>query len=252
MILKKFFLHKISFRILNLLTFITSIFLSGILLLLFFHSKNVILNSLIPFIYSLIFYDFFQLLSLVLLKYNFTEQFFNQLCQWTYYLKSSSEAGQTLTLIFLFGLSCHQIRYFLTHNHLPNSSRINSRALVFVCLLFIVYINNWITHLKVEKSHLITINESKYEIHIQELPSALYEISNLKTPSYERFIKDLDKYSQGDESNSLLIQNQSKIIHNPKDGSPHEILIRFDFKQLISSQNNRTKREDTSDDEQKK
>jgi len=245
--IEEIFLHKISFRLLNILTLITCLLLIGILILLFYRSKTILLTCLIPFVYALIFYDFIQLLSLILLKYNFTEKFFNKLCQWTYYLKSSSEAGQCLTIIILFALSRHQIRYFLRHNRLPNSSRIQSRALTFVCLLFIVYVNNWITHLKVEKMHLITLNETKYEINIQELPLSLYDISEIKIHSHQHFITDLDKYSEGHEKN-LILYNQHKpvtdqIIHSHVDGS-HKILIKFprDY-YLFNSKINRTKRQ---------
>jgi len=244
--IEEIFLNKISFRLLNILILITCLFLIGILILLIYRSKNVLLSCLIPFIYTLIFYDFIQLLSLILLKYNFTEHFFNQLCQWTYYLKASSEAGQCLTIIFLFALSRHQIRYFLTHNHLPNSGRIHSRALTFVCLLFLVYVNNWITHLKVEKIHLITLNQTKSEINIQEIPLSLYDITEIKIYSHQHFITDLDKYSQGHEKN-LILQNQNKtttdkIIHSHKDGSIHEIIIKFPYVSLYNPITNRTKR----------
>jgi hypothetical protein len=244
--IEEIFLNTISFRIVNILTLITCLFLIGILILLFYRSPIILVNCLIPFLYSLIFYDFIQLLSLILLKYNFTERFFNQLCHWPYYLKSSAEAGQCLTIIFLFALCRHQIRYFLTHHHLPNSGRIHSRALTFVCLLFIVYVNNWITHLKVEKLHLITLNETKYEINIQEVPISLYDMTEIQTNSHQRFIIDLDKYTQGYEKN-ILIQNQhtsstDKIIHNHKDGSVHEIIIKFPYDFLFNAKSNRTKR----------
>jgi hypothetical protein len=240
--IEEIFLSTISLRIVTLVTVITCLFLIGILILLSYQSKNVLITCLIPFIYALIFYDFFQLSSLILLKYNFTEQFFNQLCQWTYYFKSLSEAGQCLTLIFLFALSRHQIRYFLAHNRLPNSSRIHSRALTFVCLLFVVYMNNWITHLKVEKMHSITLNQTKYEINIQELPISLYDTSEGKIPTHQHFIIDLDKYSQGQERN-LFTQNQvktptDKIIQSHKDGS---IVIKFPF-EFFNPITNRTKR----------
>jgi hypothetical protein len=141
----------------------------------------------------------------------------------------------------LFALSRHHIKYYTTYNHFPNSGKIHSRALTFVCLLFIVYVNNWITHLKVEKIHLITLNESNYEINIQEVPITLYDISQMKRYSHQRFINDLDKYSQGYEKN-LIIQNQhptDKIIHNHKDG---EIIIPFPYLDLFNPKSNRTKR----------
>ncbi|CAF1042513.1 unnamed protein product [Rotaria sp. Silwood1] len=229
--IEEIFLNTISFRVLCILSFITCLFIIGTLILLIFRSKKLFLTCLIPLIYALIFYDFIQLLSLILLKYNATEHFLNQLCRWPYYLKSSSDAGQCLTIIFIFALSRHHIRYFITHNILPNSSYIHSGALTFVCLLFIVYVNNWITHLKVEKVHLITLNETQYEINVQELPISLYNITEIKIHSHQRFITDLDKYSQGYEKN-ILVQNQQKItkhkiIHNNIDGSIHEIILKI-------------------------
>ncbi|CAF1189686.1 unnamed protein product [Adineta steineri] len=243
--IEEIFLNTISFRILIILILITCFFIIGIIILLFNRSTNTFSSHLNPFIYALIFYDFIQLLSLITLKYNFTEQFFNQLCRWPYYLKSSSESGQCITLIFLFALSRHQIRYFLAHNHLPKTNRINSRALTFVCLLFIVYDNNWITHVKIEKIHLITLNETKYEINIRESHIPLYENSNKTIHSHLRFITDLDRYSQGQEKN-LTIQNQHKtstdeIIHNNRDGSIHEIIFKIPY-DVFNPTTNRTKR----------
>ncbi|CAF1244221.1 unnamed protein product [Rotaria sordida] len=244
--IEEIFLNTVSFRVLNILFLITCLFTIGILVLLFYRSQELFLTSLIPFIYTLIFYDFIQLLSLILLKYNATEYFLNQLCRWPYYLKSSSDAGQCLTIIFIFALSRYHIRYFITHNNLSNTSHIHSRALVFVCLLFIVYDNNWITHLKVEKVHLITLNETKYEINVQELPISLYDITEIQMHSHQRFITDLDKYSRGYEKN-IIIQNQQKItkdkfIHNNNDGSIHAIIIKFPSDYFLNTIKNRTKR----------
>ncbi|CAF1096582.1 unnamed protein product, partial [Rotaria sordida] len=80
--IEEIFLNTVSFRVLNILFLITCLFTIGILVLLFYRSQELFLTSLIPFIYTLIFYDFIQLLSLVLLKYNATEYFINQLCRW--------------------------------------------------------------------------------------------------------------------------------------------------------------------------
>lgn len=246
--IEEIFLHKISFRLLSCLTLITFSLMFMIVLLLICRSKQVFLSSTVPFYYTLVIYDFCQLLSLILLKYNFTEQFFNQLCQWTYYLKAISESGQCLTLIFFFGLIRHQLRYFSAHNHLPNSSRINSRALTFVCLLFVIYINNWITHLKIEKSHLIISNANQNDIRIQEVPIYLYDTPEVKGKTYYHFIDDLEKYSV-DYQQMDFIQNQSKtsttnenIFHNPKDG--HEIIIRVRFPNIFQPNGNRSKRSD--------
>ncbi|CAF2436483.1 unnamed protein product [Rotaria sp. Silwood2] len=249
--IEEIFLNTISFRILNILYLITCLFIIGILILLFYRSRKLFLPCLIPLIYALIFYDFIQLLSLILLKYNASEHFLNQLCRWPYYLKSSSDAGQCLTIIFIFALSRHHIRYFITHNNLPNTSYIHSRALAFVCLLFIVYVNNWITHLKVEKVHLITLNETKYEINVQELPMSLHDLTEIQIHSHQRFITDLDKYSQGYERN-IILQNQQKItkdkiIHNNKDGSIHEIIIKFPSDYFFTTFKNPTKRNETTD-----
>jgi len=246
--IEEIFLHKISVRLLYCLILITCSLMFMIFLLLMCRSKQVFLSSTIPFYYTLVIYDFFQLISILLLKYNFTEEFFNQLCQWTYYLKSISESGQCLTLIFLFGLMRHQIRYFSAHNHLPNSSRINSRALTFVCLLFVVYVNNWITHLKIEKSYLIKSNVDQHDIHIQELPIYLYDTPEIKGKSYYDFINDLEKYSSGfrqinsNQNESASSSTNDNIFHNPKDG--HEIIIRVRFPNIFNSGSNRTRRSD--------
>ncbi|CAF4964790.1 unnamed protein product [Rotaria magnacalcarata] len=244
--IEEIFLNTISFRFLCIVSLITCILIIGILILIFYRTKQVFLACLIPFIYALVFYDFIQLLSLILLKRNATAQFLNQLCRWPYYLKSLSDAGQCLTIIFIFSLSRHQIRYFITHNHLPNSSYIHSRTLAFACLLFILYVNNWITHLKVEKVHLVTLNKTKHEINVQELPISLYAITQIQVRSHQRFLTDLDRYSQGTEKN-MLTQNQQKvsndkIIHNHNDGSIHEIIIKFPYDYLFHPVINRTRR----------
>ncbi|UJR26749.1 hypothetical protein I4U23_008064 [Adineta vaga] len=244
--IEELFLNTTSFLILHILIILTALFMIGIVILLLYRPANIYLSYINSFIYPLIFYDLIQLFSLVALKYNTTEKFYNQLCRWPYYLKSSAESGQCLTLIFLFALSRHQIRYFLTHNILPNTSRINSRALIFACLLFIVYDNNWITHLKVEKLHLITLNETKYEINIQEIRISLYDTSEVERHLHTRFMTDLNRYSQGDEQ-TFRIQNlhnntSDEIIHNHKEGSGHEIIIKFPYDYLFNPTSNRTKR----------
>lgn len=243
------FLNTIPSTILNLSTSFACFFLIGIFILLINRPKDFLISCLIPFIYTLVFYDFLQLLSLVFLKYYLTERFLPQTCQWTYYLKTSTEAGQSLTIIFLFAISRHQIRYFLTHNHLPNSSRIHSRALTFVCLLFIVYANNWITHLKVEKMHLITLNETKYEINIEELPISLYDLSNVQIQTHQRFLTDLERYSRGQEK-TLFRTNISKshndqIIHSHH--NDHQIVIKFPFNSLFNPNNNQSKQQTTEE-----
>ncbi|CAF3437916.1 unnamed protein product [Rotaria socialis] len=244
--IEEIFLNTVPFRFLCIVSLITCIFIIGTLILIFYRTKQLFLACLIPFIYALVFYDFIQLLSLILLKYNATEQFLNQLCRWPYYLKSSSDAGQCLTIIFIFILSRHQIRYFITHNHLPNSSYIHSRALAFACLLFILYVNNWITHLKVEKVHLVILNKTEHEINVQELPISLYAIAQIQVRSHQRFLADLNRYSQGTEKNMLTPNQQKvpndKIIRNHNDGSIHEIIIKFPYDYLFNPVINRTRR----------
>jgi hypothetical protein len=58
--IEEIFLNTISFRIVNILTLITCLFLIGILILLFYRSPIILVNCLIPFLYSLIFYDFIE------------------------------------------------------------------------------------------------------------------------------------------------------------------------------------------------
>ncbi|CAF0732528.1 unnamed protein product [Adineta ricciae] len=243
--IEELFLHTISLRMLHVLIISTGLFAIGIIIILLSRSTNVYLSYLNSFLYAVTFYDLLQLLSLVALKYNSTEQFYNQLCRWPYYLKSSAESGQCLTLIFLFALSRYHIRYFLTHNLLPNTNRINFRALTFVCLLFIVYDNNWITHLKLEKLHLITLNETKYEINIQEIRLSFYDTSNVELRSHDRFMADLDRYSRGDERTAIISNSHNhsndELFDNHKDGSGNEIIIKFPY-DLFNPINNRTKR----------
>ena len=246
--IEEIFLNSISFRVLILLTTLTLVFSLGIFVLLFYRSTTIFTTCLIPFIYALVLYDLIQLCSLVILKYNLTERFDSRFCRWPYYLKSSSEAGQCLTLIFLFALIRHQLRYFHTHHQLLNSDRIHSRALTFVCLLFIIYVNNWITHLKVEKLHLVTLNTTKYEIKIEELPISFYEDSDVRMPSQQRFIADLEKYSQGSQPHSHSDDDQPSkttgdFYQNHQDGSIHQIVLKIPQLNLYNTATaNRTKR----------
>jgi len=243
--IEEIFLNKISFKYLFILTLITCLSTIFCLILLLYRSTTIFLACLIPFIYSLIFYDFIQLLSIILVKYNLlnvNEKFFSNLCRWPYYLKASSEEGQCLSLIFIYAIRCQKVQYFLKHKNLPNSSRIHSRALTFVCLLFIIYANNWITHLKVEKIHLITLNKSNYEINIQEYPMPLYGINDVILNDRQKFYLDFDKYAQ----NQIRQNNSDKIIYNQKDDSTHEILIKIPYNNFYgprkSTATNRTRR----------
>jgi hypothetical protein len=246
--IEELFLNTISLKYVLISTIITSLLTIVSLILLLYRSRTLFLACLIPFIYVLIFYDFLQLLSINLLKINLlnlNERFFSQLCRWPYYFKALSEAGQCLTLIFLYAIRCQKVQYFLKHKYLLNSSHIHSRALIFVCLLFIVYANNWITHLKVEKIHLITIDESKYEINIQEYPMPLYGINDVKLNDRQQFYSDFDKYAQNYEKNQTRQTPSEKIIHNQKGGTVHEIIIKIPYNNFFAqrqpSQQNRTR-----------
>ena len=243
--MEEIFLHTVSLRVLTILLILTGLFLIGIVLLLIYRSNEFFSKCLIPFLYALIIYDFVELFSLVLLKMNSTEEFFNQFCRWSYYLKASSEAGQCLTLVFLLALIRYQLRHYHTHQLLPNTDRIHARALTLVCLLFIIYVNNWITHLKVERAHRITLNTTKYDIHIEELPWSFYNHPDESQPSHQRFILDLEKYSQGYEK--MLDQyrqpksKNEQMIQNHQRGLENQIVIKIPF-QLFNTNQNRTKR----------
>ncbi|CAF1135924.1 unnamed protein product [Adineta steineri] len=234
--IEELFFNTIPFKYLFITTITTFILIILSLIILLYRSKTIFFPSLIPFIYSLIFYDFIQILSIVLLKYNLlniNEKYFSELCRWPYYLKASSEAGQYLTLIFIYGIRYQKVRYFLKHNHLPNSSPIHSRALTFVCLLFIVYVNNWITHLKVEKIHLITYNQFNHEINIQEYPMTVYGLSGVKLNNHSQFYSDLDKYAQHYQNTSNRQTKSQKIILPQTDYSSSHIIIKGPYEQYF-------------------
>ncbi|UJR22351.1 hypothetical protein I4U23_025413 [Adineta vaga] len=234
------FLNTISFKYLFISTFITIFLTISSILILIYRSKTIFFSCLIPFIYAMIFYDFIQLISVILLRYNLLiirEKYFSEFCRWPYYLKASSEGGQCLTIIIIYAIRCQKVRYFLKHHGLPQSSRVHSRVLTFVCLLVIVYINNWITHLKVEKIHSVTSNESNYEINIQEYPMPLYGINDIKLNDYSQFYTDLEKYARHYKKLRLTSQKLEKIIHTQKDDSIHEIIIKFPYNNLFSPQN---------------
>ena len=244
--MEEIFLSTISFRCLCILGLITCLFSIGVLILILYQSESIFLTCVSPFVCALICYDFAEFISIILLKYNVTETNSTQLCRWSYYLKSLSESGQCLALVFIFILSRHQIQHFITHNQLSNSTFTHSCSLAFISLLFIVYINNWITHLKAEKVHLITFNRIKYEINIQELQISLHDIAEIKIHSYQHFINDLEKYAQGYEKNRSIENRykfrKKKIIHDYNDGTIHKIIIKFPYDYLLDPIKNPTKR----------
>src|SRR6202044_675907 len=107
--IEEIFLNTISSKYLFISTIITCLLTILNLILLLYRSTTIFLACLIPFIYSLIFYDFIQLLSIFLLKYNLlnlNKKLFTELCRWSYYLKAASEAGQCLTLIVIYIIRC--------------------------------------------------------------------------------------------------------------------------------------------------
>ncbi|CAF4534201.1 unnamed protein product, partial [Rotaria sp. Silwood2] len=247
--IEEIFLNTVSFKYLFISSIIICCFISASIIILLSKSKPIFLACLIPVIYSLLFYDFIQLLSIILLKYNLiniNENYFGEICRWPYYLKASSEAGQCITLIFIYAIRCQKVRHFLKHKYLPNTGNIHSRALTFVCLLFIIYVNNWITHLKIEKIHVVTLNESNYGINIQEYPITFYGRNHVKLNDHQQFYSDLDKYAQNYEQTSIGQNKAEKIIYNEKDDSNHEIIIKIPYDNFFGQQKsislNRTRR----------
>ncbi|CAF3692481.1 unnamed protein product [Rotaria sp. Silwood1] len=246
--IEEIFFNTVSFKYLFISTIIICFFILASIIILLYRSKTIFLACLIPFIYSLLFYDFIQLLSIILLKYNLinlNENYFGEICRWPYYLKASSEAGQCITLIFIYAIRCQKVRHFLKHNYLPNTGNIHSRALTFVCLLFVIYVNNWITHLKIEKIHLVTLNESNHEINIEEYPITFYGKNHIKLNDYQQFYTDLNKYAQNYEKIQIGQNNPGEIIHNEKDDTMH-VFIKIPYDNIFGQHNsiifNRTKR----------
>ncbi|CAF0768958.1 unnamed protein product [Adineta ricciae] len=246
--IEEIFFNTVSFKYLYISTFVTVFLTIFSIIILFYRSRTIFFPCLIPFIYSMIFYDIIQLIFIILLKFNLImiqEKYFSGFCRWPHYLKASSEGGQCLTLIFIYAIRCQKVQYFLKHHSLPNSSRVHSRALTLVCLLVIVYINNWITHLKVEKIHLVMLNRWNSEVSIQEYPMPLYHINDMKLNDYSKFYADLDKYARNYQKLRIIPTNPEKIIHTQKDDSTFEILIKVPYN-LFSPQNstykNRTRK----------
>lgn len=238
--IEELFFNRISFKSLLLPTIFACLLTILSLILLFTRSRSIFLACLIPLIYALIFYDFLQLLSINLLKYHFVhlnERMFSLFCRWPYYVKALAEAGQCFTLIFFFAIRYQKVQYLRKHKYIPNSSPIHTRALTFVCFLFILYANNWITHLKVEKIHLITLNESQHEINIQEYPLLLYGKNDVKMTDRQRFYFDFDKYAQNSGRNRTQSNPSERIIHNQKDDSVHEIIIKIPYGNFFASRN---------------
>ena len=234
--IEEIFFHKISMRSMLICTLFLALLTLASLLILLYRSTRIFLACFVPCIYSLIAYDFLQFCSIVLLKWNLQQESFGELCRWPYYLKASSEAGQCLTLLLLYLIRRQKLIYFFKHHHLPNSSRIHSRALTLVALLFIVYVNNWITHLKVEKIHLITAKDSANGISIQEYPPTLYGASGDGQPKdRRRFYVDLERFAA--HSRTPLPSRRAKpgkIIYNQKDDSIHEIIIKIPYNDFFA------------------
>jgi hypothetical protein len=254
--IEEIFFNSISMKSLLLCSLLTILLTMTCLIILLYRSNTIFLACFIPCVYSLIAYDCLQLLSIVLLKYhlNHADQASveGHLCRWSYYLKATAEAGQCLTLVLIYITRRHKLRYFMKHQHLPNSSRIHTRALTFVSCLCIVYVNNWITHLKVEKIHLITT----MSIDIEESPIALYD--SMRNGHYidrRQFSLDLERYAtivydRHEQSPSMRIRSikpAEKIIHNSRDEFIHEIIIKIPYRHIFQSSNpivstNRTRR----------
>ena len=252
--LEEIFLNAISIRSILICSFLLCLLTIGCLIILLYRSNSIFLACFIPCIYALIGYDFVQYLSILLLKYNLwnlNQNSFGEFCRWPYYFKASAEAGQCLTLLLFFVLRRHKLRYFFKHHHLPNSSRIHSRALTLVAFLCIVYVNNWITHLKVEKIHLVTTNEANNEMTIREYPITLYDSTNdWKMKDRRQFYLDLQHYAGRQRANSpgASPSKPEKIIHNQKDDSIHEVIIKIPYTNIYghnkngTSASNRTRR----------
>ena len=234
--IEEIFLNTISMKYLLFSgVFLTLLTIASVIILIY-RSTKIFLACFIPCIYSLIVYDFLQFSSIVLLKYslwNPNQSYFGEVCRWPYYLKASSEAGQCLTLLLLYVVRRQKLRYFFKHHYLPNSSRIHARALTLVAFLFIVYVNNWITHLKVEKIHLITSNNG---IDIQEYPITLYDSANdSKLQDRRQFYLDLDRYAAHRyQPKAVRPVKPDKIIHNQKDDSIHEVIIKIPYNNFFS------------------
>ena len=229
---EEIFFNRISMRSMLIGSLLVALFTFASVLILLYRSTKIFLACFIPCIYSLIAYDFLQFASIVLLKWNLNQKYFvGELCRWPSYLKASSEAGQCLTLLLLYVIRRQKLRYFFKHHHLPNSSRIHARALTLVALLFIVYVNNWITHLKVEKIHLITSTHSNNSITIEEYPITLYDSSNdSKMTDRRQFYVDLERFAAHSRTPlPTRTAKPEKIIHTQKDDSIHEIIIKIRY-----------------------
>ena len=241
--IEELFFNSMPFQALLLSTIIACLLTLVSVIFLISRSRTIFLACLIPLIYALIFYDVLQLISINLLNYHFhhfNEQMFSLFCRWPYYFKALAESGQCLTLIFFYAIRCQKVRYFYKHKYMPNSSPIHTRALTFVCFLFILYAHNWITHLKVDKIHLITLNESQYEINIQEYPLPLYGKNDVKLNDRQRFYADFDRYARNSKRNPTLTNQSERIIHRQKGDSVQEIIIKIPYNNFFI-QRNRTR-----------
>lgn len=237
--IEELFLNKVSMKSFVICGVFLFFLTMATLMILLYRSSNIFLACFIPSIYSLAAYDFIQFCSLLLLKYNLwnlDQKHIDELCRWPYYLKATSEAGQSLTIILLLVVRRQKLRYFFKQRQLPDSSRIHSRAITFVILLFIVYTNNWITHLKVVKTHIIKNYDSNSETVIEEYPIILYKGENntQKPESYEQFRVDLSRYAHQqvvwfwtDSFNHSSIPETS--ISNYKDENPYGLYINIPF-----------------------
>jgi hypothetical protein len=100
--------------------------------------------------------------------------------------------------------------------------------------------------LKVDKIHLITLNESNYDINIQEYPMPLYGTHHVKLDDRQQFYLDFDKYAQNHENKQIRQIKPEKIIHNQKGDSVHEIIIKIPYNNFFgqhkSKPNNETRR----------
>ncbi|CAF0816834.1 unnamed protein product [Didymodactylos carnosus] len=225
-------------------SFIISVLFSILILFwLYFRSKSLT-PCIIPFIYALLFYDLLQLSSILVIKYNiYTKSDFTYglICRFVDYVKSSAESGSLMTLILLFIIRRKQIRYYYSHYHL-DSSTIYSKIIVFFCLLFIVYIHNWLTHLKEDNIFLVKYIEDNQHWHpyIYLITKSSNTI-DIKFDTRVRFLNDLYLYAQEKSHNyshlnsiTILPKNENENMIVSSDKGSMQIFIKFPISILKS------------------
>ncbi|CAF1375868.1 unnamed protein product [Rotaria sp. Silwood1] len=80
---------------------------------------------------------------------------------------------------------------------------------LYIVYYFIQLLSIILLKYNLKKIHLITLNESNYEINVEQYSITFYGRNHVKLNDYQQFYLDLEKYAQNYEKTQIK-QNKSK------------------------------------------